>query len=137
MARTLNIEIPYPSHLKLVRIKADWQICFQATGTLDGRRIVAWLRNSDGQFFCEVGKEHQIEDMPDIDRPNFFGDKFLLAIDETDDAGKRTRSLAGADNIRAARAAFDALVPQYSNRRIILRDGARIVLVAKNGKIET
>ncbi|MBZ7921675.1 hypothetical protein LAC81_07755 [Ensifer adhaerens] len=136
MARALNMEIPYRSDLKLVRLKSEWQICFQAKGKLDGRPIIAWLRNSDGEFFCEVGKEHQIEDMPDIDRPNFFGDKFHHAIDETDDAGKRTRSLAGADNIRAARAAFDALVPQYSNRRLILREGARIVLVAKNGKIE-
>lgn len=74
--------------------------------------------------------------MPEFERLNFFGDRYHLSIDETDDAGKRTKSLAGADNIHAARAAFDALVPQYAGRRIILREGARILLVAKGGKIE-
>lgn len=136
MARVLYHTTPYPSYLKLVLFKDDWQICFQANGNLDGRRIRAWLRKVDGQFVCEVGRESQVEDMPEAERLNFFGDKFNHAIDETDDAGKRTRSLAGADNIRAARAAFDALVPQYANRRIILREGSRIVLAAKGGKIE-
>lgn len=136
MARVLYANNPYPSHLKLVCLKGDWQICFQANGTLDGRRIRAWLRNVDGNFVCEVGKECQVEDMPEFERLNFFGDKYHLSIDETDDAGKRTRSHAGADNILAARAAFDALVPQYASRRLILREGARILLVAKGGKIE-
>lgn len=136
MARVLYDISPYPSHLKLVLYKGDWQICFQANGKLDGRRLRAWLRNVDSQFVCEVGRECQVEHMPEAERLNFFGDRFHHAIDETDDAGKRTRSLAGADNIRAARAAFDALVPQYSTRRIILREGSRILLVAKDGKIE-
>lgn len=136
MARVLYNIAPYPSHLKLVLHKGDWQICFQANGKLDGRRIRAWLRNVDGQFVCEVGRECQVEDMPEAERLNFFGDRFHHAIDETDDAGKRTRSLAAADNIRAARAAFDALVPQYSTRRIVLREGSRILLVAKNGRVE-
>ncbi|MBD9524452.1 hypothetical protein IB262_31705 [Ensifer sp. ENS02] len=136
MARVLYANHSYPSHLKLVCLKADWQICFQANGTLDGRRIRAWLRKVDAQFVCEVGKECQVENMPEFERLNFFGDRYHLSIDETDDAGKRTKSLAGADNIHAARAAFDALVPQYAGRRIILREGARILLVAKGGKIE-
>ncbi|MBD9621905.1 hypothetical protein IB279_02995 [Ensifer sp. ENS06] len=136
MARVLYAHHSYPSHLKLVCLKGDWQICFQANGTLDGRRIRAWLRNVDGNFVCEVGRENQIEDMPEFERLNFFGDKFHLSIDETDEAGKRTSTLAGANNIHAARAAFDALVPQYASRRLILREGARILLVAKGGKIE-
>lgn len=136
MARLIYKSIPYPAHLKLVRIDTEWQICFQGRGKLDGRPILAWLRKGDGVFVCEVGKENQVEDMPDIDRPNFYGDKFVHAIDETDANGKRTGSLAGANCVKAATAAFHALVPRYCNRRIILRDGSRIMLVAKGGKIE-
>ncbi|OOG73890.1 hypothetical protein B0E45_06265 [Sinorhizobium sp. A49] len=136
MARLIYKSIPYPAHLKLVRLDAEWQICFQGRGKLDGRPILAWLRKGDSGFFCEVGKENQVEDMPDIYRPNFFGDKFVHAIDETDANGKRTSSLAGANCAMAATAAFHALLPRYRNRRIILRDGSRIMLVAKDGKIE-
>ncbi|MBD9539976.1 hypothetical protein IB276_10985 [Ensifer sp. ENS04] len=135
MPRTVK-HLPANHALKLVCLRGQWQICFQARGKLDGRQMSAWLREVDGAYFCEVGKECQVEDMPEVGQTNFFGDRFNLAIDETDDVGKRTRSLAGADNIRAARAAFEALVPEYANRRIILRDGARILLVAKGGKIE-
>ncbi|MOA61616.1 hypothetical protein D3C78_1868000 [compost metagenome] len=74
--------------------------------------------------------------MPDIDRPNFFGDKFVHTIDETDDNGKRTASLAGANCVIAATAAFRALMPRYRHRRIILREGSRIMLVAKDGEIK-
>ncbi|MBD9524307.1 hypothetical protein IB262_30970 [Ensifer sp. ENS02] len=56
MVRVLYANHSYPSHLKLVCLKGDWQICFQANGTLDGRRIRAWLRKVDAQFVCEVGK---------------------------------------------------------------------------------
>ncbi|YP_010115318.1 hypothetical protein PBC5_gp01, partial [Sinorhizobium phage PBC5] len=65
MARAVYRNIPYPEHLKLVRLNAVWQICFQANGQLDGRRIRAWLRQADGSYFCEVGTEHQVEDMPE------------------------------------------------------------------------
>ncbi|MDI7923426.1 hypothetical protein [Ferirhizobium litorale] len=54
---------------------------------------------------------------------NFFDDQFNLMVEETDETGKVTRKLAGACNITAARAAFDAMVGAYPpDRYIRLRD---------------
>ncbi|CZT36233.1 hypothetical protein [Rhizobium sp. 9140] len=121
-------QIPYPSHLKLVRYKETWRICFKARGKIDGRPVDAWLVEPDGQFFCEVCYADQVEDMPEANRENFFGDQFVHAIDMVDAYGKRTERMAGASNIYAARAAFFAILHWTPNRRIMLRHGSHVIL---------
>lgn len=113
MARVLYANHSYPSHLKLVGYARSTANSSARSATNARSKT---CRNSSGLTSSATSS--------------------TSSVDETDDAGKRTKSLAGADNIHAARAAFDALVPQYAGRRIILREGARILLVAKGGKIE-
>ena len=67
---------------------------------------------------------------------NFFDDQFNIMVEEVDAEGKVCRKLAGATNIRAARAAFDALVAAYPPERyIVLRERSRILLTAHDGKV--
>ncbi|MGR6430447.1 hypothetical protein ACU5AY_05955 [Rhizobium sp. PAMB 3174] len=56
-----------------------------------------------------------------------FDDPFTFMVEELDRNGKAVERLAGADNIIAARAAFNALVVQYGDRPFILRHRGRII----------
>jgi hypothetical protein len=125
--------------LFLVRKDTAWAICIKATGKLAGQpgKIVAWLRDHDESYFCQVGEESQIERLPQKNGRNFFGDQFTFAIDETDAKGNKIQDLAGANNMIAAKAAFHCLVNHHPpQRHIMLRQGARIILKAHDLKVE-
>lgn len=120
-------------NLRLVRSGADWAICFMARGRLDGhdQPVLAWLREADERFWCVVGEEQQIEDMPVPMRTNFFGDQFTFSIDEITVEGKIIQRMGGANNIIAARAAFNVYVAEYpAHCRIRLRQASRPIAEA-------
>jgi hypothetical protein len=125
MSRSLIVT---PTNLKLVRKDEHWEICFQAVGKINGQRVTAWLRQSDEAYFCSVGKEDQIENLPLPLVRNFFDDPFIYAIDETDATGKQKERIAGVDHSTIAQATYEATVGVYSpDKFIVLRHGGRIL----------
>lgn len=39
----------------LICFQGRWQVCYQARGRIDERRITAWVYSKESRFFCEVG----------------------------------------------------------------------------------
>lgn len=124
--------------LQLILRGAEWAICFMARGTLAGydHPVLAWLREVDECFWCVVGEEQQIEDMPVAMRTNFFGDQFTFSIDEITVEGKIIQRLGGANNVSAARAAFNFYATEYPPHcRISLRQGSRPIAQAIDHRV--
>ena len=64
-----------------------------------------------------------------IHRP-VHDDAFNFTIELIDSNGKSIEAIAGAENIFAARAAFDVLVNTYNERtRLRLRQGGRVLRI--------
>lgn len=110
----------------LICFGGRWQVCYQARGNKDGRKLTAWVYGPESRFFCEVGTETYRVDLPEPMASPFFDDQFNNTIVEVDENGIRTNRLAGANNISAAIAAYEALVAQI-DRPIEMRQGMRVI----------
>lgn len=110
----------------LVRCGTNWQVCYKARGSIDDRKVTAWVYGPASIFFCEVGKEDQVCDLPKPSLRPFFDDQFVHMIEELDENGTRLERLAGANDIIAANAAWQVIT---TNRRgiLVMRDGSRVV----------
>lgn len=127
VARSPRTSIRRPlSEPMLIRSGPDWQVCYKARGTLDGRKIEAWVYGPESLFFCEVGQESEIANLPSPNKVPFFDDQFLHIIELVDRHGKREERLAGANNIVAANAAW-AVILNHRGGIIQMREGSRIL----------
>lgn len=110
----------------LICFEGRWQVCYQARGKLDDRKITAWVYGKESTFFCEVGLELHRVNLPIPDVKPFFDDQFNYTVEEIDEHGVRTARLAGANNVSAAIAAYNELRSK-TNRIIQMRQGMRFV----------
>lgn len=110
----------------LICHQGEWQVCYKAKGKLDWRTITAWVYGRESIFFCEVGQEQHVVDLPDPKKVPFFDTQFPFTADEITSDGFRCIELAGAGNIMAANAAYR--VYKHNMKGIVrLRHGGRIV----------
>jgi hypothetical protein len=104
----------------------EWQVCYKAKGKLDWRTVIAWVYGRESIFFCEVGQEQHVVDLPDPKKVPFFDTNFTFTVDEINEDGFRFKELAGAENIVAANAAYQ--VYRHNCSGIVrLRHGGRLV----------
>ena len=104
----------------------EWQVCYKAKGKLDWRTVTAWVYGRESIFFCEVGQEQHVVDLPDPKKVPFFDANFSFTVDEVNADGFRFKELAGADNIVAANAAYQ--VYRHNRAGIVrLRHGGRML----------
>jgi hypothetical protein len=113
---------------RLVCYLGEWQVCSKARRLVEGEPRDVWIYGKERAFFCDVGSEEDIMLMPEPVKRNFFGDRFIHAIDELAPHETRAVKVAGANNPYAAAAAFEALLAHtMPDRRLTLRDGGRIM----------
>lgn len=110
----------------LIYFGDSWQVCYQARGSKEGKKITAWVYGPESRFFCEVGDETYRVDLPIPMMTPFFDDQFNFTIVEIDDKGIRIDRLAGANNISVAIAAYETALTK-TNRKIEMREGMRVV----------
>lgn len=110
----------------LVCAGGRWQVCYQARGKVEDRKITAWVYGPESRFFCEVGTEQYLIDLPQPNQTSFFDDQFSFSVEEVDGDGFRYSRLAGANSVTAATAAYDVL-RRSSNRVIRIRQGFRLI----------
>lgn len=110
----------------LVCAGGRWQVCYQARGKVEDRKITAWVYGPESRFFCEVGTEQYLVDLPQPNQTSFFDDQFSFSVEEVDSDGFRYSRLAGANSVTAASAAYDVL-RRSSNRVIRIRQGFRLI----------
>lgn len=110
----------------LVCFGGRWQVCYQARGKVEDRKVTAWVYGPESRFFCEVGTEQYLVDLPLPHQTPFFDDQFNFSVEEVDSDGFRYSRLAGANSIAAANAAFEVL-RRSSNRVIRMRQGFRLI----------
>ena len=110
----------------LVCAGGRWQVCYQARGKVEDRKITAWVYGPESRFFCEVGTEQYLVDLPQPNQSSFFDDQFSFSVEEVDRDGFRYSRLAGANCVTAATAAYDSL-RRSSNRVIRIRQGFRLI----------
>lgn len=110
----------------LVCFGGRWQVCYQARGKVEDRKVTAWVYGPESRFFCEVGTEQYLVDLPLPHQTPFFDDQFYFSVEEVDSDGFRYSRLAGANSIAAANAAFEVL-RRSSNRVIRMRQGFRLI----------
>lgn len=105
----------------------EWQVCYKARGKMPGGKIVtAWVYGRESIFFCEVGQERYVFDLPNPDEKPFFDNAFNHSIDEITSAGHRIRKLGGAHNVVAANAIYQ--VHKLNSPGIIrLSEGCRFM----------
>lgn len=105
----------------------EWQVCYKARGKMPGGKIVtAWVYGRESIFFCEVGQERYVFDLPNPDEKPFFDNAFNHSIDEITSDGHRIRKLGGAHNVVAANAIYQ--VHKFNSSGIIrLSEGCRFM----------
>lgn len=109
----------------LVRHGKEWQVCYQARGTINCERVTAWVYGPESTFFCRVGEQNEIIMLPQKDM--FFRGPFPILIDRVTPDGVPMEILGGAMNAGAAIEVFKYLKPQYSSG-LRLMNGARLML---------
>jgi hypothetical protein len=110
----------------LICFQNEWQVCYKAKGKLEWKTITAWVYGRESIYFCEVGHEQHIVDLPDLKRMPFFDATFNFTIDEINSDGFRFSQLAGAESILAANAAYQ-VYKQNCSGIVRLRHGGRLV----------
>lgn len=90
----------------------------------------AWVYGKDSVFFCEVGQESHLVDLPEPDKRPFFGDQFIHTIEQVDCMGVRVQRLGGANNIIAANTLLQILrshVSRIPGETVQVRDGSHVI----------
>lgn len=117
----------------LICFKGKWQVCYQARGKIDERRITAWVYGKESRFFCEVGSEQFRVNLPIPDTKPFFDDQFNYTIEEVDENDIRIHRIAGAGNVSIAIAAYQEAKIKMPDRIIQMRQGMRLVRRSDKG----
>lgn len=117
-----------PRDYRLVEYNVTYQVCSKARRmTEDGEKIV-WIYGKERIYFCDVGKEQAVYQLPEYEATNFFGDRFTWSIDEVDGTGRRLERIGGANNVVVAQRAFDEYLSHVTKRtRIQLRQGGFVM----------
>jgi len=108
----------------LIRYGREWQVCYQARGTINYERVTAWVYGPDSTFFCKHGDQHEIIMLPEKDA--FIGGQFPFVIDRVNGDGVPMEKLGGARNAGAAIAAYEYFKTIYS-AGVRLCNGARLM----------
>lgn len=117
----------------LVCFNGQWQVCYQARGKVDDRKLTAWVYGTESRFFCEVGTEQFRVNLPIPDKNPFFDDQFNYMIEEVDENGIRIHRVAGSSNVSVAIAAYNEAKIKTPNRIIQMRQGMRLVRSSDKG----
>lgn len=108
----------------LIRYKNEWQVCYQARGTINYERVTAWVYGPESTFFCRVGEQNEIIMLPKKDM-SFMG-PFTYMVDRVNPDGVPMEVLGGSKNAGAAIEIYKYLEPQYSSG-LRLCNGARLM----------
>ncbi|ASW06326.1 hypothetical protein [Rhizobium sp. 11515TR] len=116
-----------PRDYRLINFNGEWQVCSKARRG-HGERIV-WIYGKERIYFCDVGRECAVYQLPGSEKENFFGDRFNFSIDEVyPEDGRRMERLGGMNNVVAAQRAFTELLSHHSKRtRLQLRQGSFVM----------
>ena len=116
-----------PRDYRLINFNGEWQVCSKACRGINGERIV-WIYGKERVYFCDVGKESAVYQLPGSEKENFFGDRFTYSIEEVYEDGRRMERLGGMNNVVAAQRAFTELLSHNSKRtRLMLRHGSFVM----------
>jgi hypothetical protein len=116
---------------RLVSYLGVFQVCSKARRLVYDEERLIWIYGKERLMFCYVGQEDAVYPLPESEPENFFGDRFTFAVDEIHMTGEHEK-IAGANNIYAARAAFDEYLHHQNKRSILrLRHGGRIIAEEK------
>lgn len=116
-----------PRDYRLINYLGEWQVCSKARRG-HGERIV-WIYGKERIYFCDVGRESAVYQLPGSEKENFFGDRFNFSIDEVyAEDGRRKERLGGMNNVVAAQRAFTELLSHHSKTtRLQLRQGGFVM----------
>lgn len=115
----------------LIRKGKEWQVCYQARGTINYERVTAWVYGPDSVFFCRVGEQNEIIMLPQKDM--HFRGAFPFLVDRIAPDGVPMEILGGSMDAGAARAMFNHLLPNYS-RGLRMMHGARLMFLQDEEK---
>src|SRR5437868_4636714 len=110
------------NELRLVYLRGQWAVCSQRVVETEAGCESAW--HYAGGYFCLVGKEDYAWPLPWPESTNFQNDRFAFAVDRRHEWTDQWEKCGGADNMIAARGAFDAMVKAMRPNVIVrLRHG--------------
>lgn len=109
----------------LIRRGKEWQVCYQARGTINYERVTAWVYGPDSTFFCLLGEQNEIIMLPQKDM--FFRGPYPYIVDRVNRDGVPMEILGGSLNAGAATEIYNYLKPSYSSG-LRLMNGARVMI---------
>lgn len=118
-----------PRDYRLINYLGEWQVCSPARRRFDGETRDVWIYGKERIYFCDVGREGAVYQLPGSEKENFFGDRFNFSIDEVyAEDGRRKERLGGMNNVVAAQKAFTELLSHHSKTtRLQLRQGGFVM----------
>lgn len=118
-----------PRDYRLINYLGEWQVCSPARRRFDDEIRDVWIYGKERIYFCDVGREAAVYQLPGSEKENFFGDRFNFSIDEVyAEDGRRKERLGGMNNVVAAQRAFTELLSHHSKRtRLQLRQGGFVM----------
>lgn len=118
-----------PRDYRLISFNGEWQVCSPARRRFDDEIRDVWIYGKERIYFCDMGRESAVYQLPEHEHTNFFGDRFTFSIDEVYvEDGRRKERLGGMNNAAAAQRAFTEMLSHRSKEtRLMLRNGGFVM----------